>query len=332
MLDKSFLISHFSFLINKKNLLAFSAGIDSSALFFLLVENHIPFDIALVNYSTRKNSDKEEAHAKALATKYGLRCHTIKAPKFDTHFEQHARTFRYGFFEKLIEEHRYDTLLTAHQLNDQLEWLLMRLGKGAGLCELLGLESIVQKEGYTMVRPLLAYAKDELLNYLETHHYPYFIDESNLDERFERNRFRKQFSDPLIAEFQEGIKRSFAYLKDDKHILEEGFETLYRQDKLRIIKLHHSWAKAKAADIALKELGYLLSAAQRKEIEKESSLVIGGEWAVELHNNLLFISPYSTTDMPKKFKEACRLAKIPAKIRAYLFEANINPSSIIPHS
>ena len=45
---------------NKKNLLAFSAGVDSSALFFLLLEHGIKFDIALVNYGTRETSDKEE--------------------------------------------------------------------------------------------------------------------------------------------------------------------------------------------------------------------------------------------------------------------------------
>ena len=84
-----------SHLRDKKNLLAFSAGVDSSALFFLLVENHIKFDIAIVNYGTRENSDKEEAHAKVLAKTHKLFCHSIKAPKFDTHFEKQARDFRY---------------------------------------------------------------------------------------------------------------------------------------------------------------------------------------------------------------------------------------------
>ena len=37
----------------KKNLLAFSAGIDSTALFFLLLDNNIHFDIAIVNYNQR---------------------------------------------------------------------------------------------------------------------------------------------------------------------------------------------------------------------------------------------------------------------------------------
>jgi len=309
---------------NKKNLLAFSAGIDSSALFFLLIENNIKFDIAIVDYGIREQSKEEVAHAKALAKKYKLFCHNIKATKFDTHFEKQARDFRYEFFESLISIEGYDNLLTAHQLNDQLEWMLMRLTKGAGISELLGLAELTKKETYTLIRPLLEYSKEELLGYLQEYDHPYFVDKSNADEKYERNAFRKQFSDPLMAEYKEGIKRSFDYLRKDKEYLESGFETVYSEKKLRVIKLHTLESKAKATDLALKALGYLLSASQRQEIGKESSLVIGGEWAIELHNNLLYIAPYTTTDMPKKFKEECRVLKIPSKIRAYCFCHKIN--------
>lgn len=308
--------------------MAFSAGVDSSALFFLLFEHGIKFDIAIVNYGTREESDQEEAHAKALANKHKLFCHSIKAPVFHSHFEKQARDFRYEFFESLITIEGYDNLITAHQLNDQLEWLLMRLSKGAGLSELLGLEPVTQKAHYTLIRPLLAYSKEELLQYLQKNSYPYFVDQSNSDESYERNKFRKQFSDTLIAEYKEGIKRSMEYLRKDKEVLESGFETIYSNKLLYIVKLHTPSAKVKAADITLKKLGYLLSSPQRQEIEKEPSLVIGGEWAIALQDDLLFISPYLTTDMPKKFKELCRVLKVPGKIRPYLFKEHIDPSRL----
>jgi tRNA(Ile)-lysidine synthase len=320
MMDNTSFIFHLSSFINKKNLLAFSSGIDSSALFFLLIENKILFDIALVNYGTRVQSDREEEHAKRLAKQYNLTCHTIKAPQFTSHFEENARKFRYDFFETLINEHHYDTLLTAHQLGDQLEWFLMRLTKGAGVSELIGLEPVTQKEHYTLVRPLLRYSKEELLTYLKEKNHPYFEDESNCDEKYERNFFRKHFSEPLLAKYQEGIKRSFTYLYQDKGQLESEFETLYTNQNLHIIKLHSLQSKTKAADLTLKKLGYLLSASQRQEIAKENSLVIGGEWAIELQDDLLYIAPYLATEMPKVFKEECRLKKIPSKIRPYLFQ------------
>ena len=52
------------FLKDGKNLLAFSGGVDSTALFFLLLREKIPFDIAIVNYQTREQSSEEVAYAK----------------------------------------------------------------------------------------------------------------------------------------------------------------------------------------------------------------------------------------------------------------------------
>jgi len=323
-----FLIPHSSFLIQKKNLLAFSAGIDSSALFFLLLENNIKFDIAIVDYGARAQSKVEVAHAKALAKEHKLYCHTITAPKFEANFEKQARDFRYAFFESLIASEGYDTLLTAHQLNDQLEWFLMRLSKGAGVSELVGMEPVVQKDGYTLIRPLLEYTKADLLAYLKSHSHPYFVDESNADAKYERNHFRKTFADPLLAAYSEGIRRSFTYLREEKRRLESDFEMITKIQLLRILKLHTPKAKTKAADVTLKQLGYLLSAAQRKEIANKDSLVIGRKWAVTYQEGLLYIAPYLCTNMPKDFKERCRVNKIPPKIRPYLFEAKIDLKQI----
>jgi len=317
---------------HKKNLLAFSAGVDSSALFFLLLAHQIKFDIAIVDYGKREESKKEVAHAKVLARKHKLFCHSINAPLFDTHFEKQARDFRYEFFESLIVTEGYDNLLTAHQLNDQLEWLLMRLTKGAGVSELLGLEPVSKKNNYVLLRPLLQYSKEELLHYLHSNDHPYFIDESNRSDKYERNRFRKQFSDALIDKYKDGIRHSFDYLRRDKKRLEKDFEVIYVQKELHIIKLYVHIAKVKATDLSLKELGYLLSASQRHQIEKEDSLVIGGKWAVEIQGDILYIAPYLTTDMPKKFKEKCRIKKIPVKIRPYIFKENINLSLLILNS
>ena len=317
---------------NKKNLLAFSAGVDSSALFFLLLKHGISFDIALVNYGTREASDIEEAHAKTLAKKHQCFCHSIKAPHFHTNFEKQARDFRYEFFESLIRLEGYDTLLTAHQLNDQLEWLLMRLSKGAGVSELVGLEPVTDKGDYMLVRPLLDYSKEELLAYLHQNNYPYFVDQSNQDEKYERNQFRKQFSDALMAQYKEGIRRSIDYLRKDKIILESHFETVHTNKQLVIIKLHNTESKTKATDLTLKKLGYLLSAKQRQEIDKEASLVIGGTWVVETHHDLLYIAPYVDMTMPKYFKEVCRTHHIPKKIRPYLLQENIDPKLLIPNS
>jgi tRNA(Ile)-lysidine synthase len=307
---------------NSKNLLAFSAGVDSSALFFLLLKAKIPFDIALVNYQTRENSHTEESYAINLASKYNLKAYTIKAPIITNNFEKNARDFRYNFFNKIIKEDTYDNLLTAHQLDDQLEWLLMRLSKGAGVCELVGLQEMNYRDNYNLIRPLLSISKQELLDFLDTNNHKYFIDSSNSSDKYERNRFRKEFSSSFLQKYRDGVKKSFDYMREDRDFILSQFELIYKTKQLRVIEFKS--LKVKAIDIYLKELGYLLSNAQREEIKNSNSLVIGGIWAIEIVNNIIYISPYIKTPMDKKTKEKYRVAKIPPKIRGYLFENGID--------
>ena len=310
----------FSLLTSSKNLLAFSAGVDSSALFFLLLEHNIKFDIALVNYGLREQSEEEEAYALSLAQKHNLKAHIKKAPHFNNNFEKNARDFRYGFFDELMLTHAYDNLLTAHQLNDQMEWFLMRLTKGAGVSELMGLEGYSRRKNYTLVRPLLDYSKQELLAYLEAKKHKYFVDESNADEKYERNYFRNEFANKLVEEYSQGIKNSFNYLQEDKLALTQGVQEIFHEKELYVIAYENQSSVSRVVDNYLKILGYLLSSAQREELNKETSLVFGGLWAVEMSQKRIFIAPYRQTVMPKTFKEACRKLKIPIKIRAYLFE------------
>lgn len=328
-------MQHFSLFTNKKNLLAFSAGIDSSALFFLLKEQGISFDIALVNYGVRSQSDVEEQYALELAREFGLQAHIKHAPRYSSHFEANARAFRYEFFDSLVEQYNYDNIITAHQLNDQLEWLLMRLTKGAGLCELVGLESSSirytskTKQPYRLLRPLLDKTKDQLLTYLQNNGYRYFIDESNRDHKYERNRFRQRYSDDLLMDFADGIRRSFEYLHHDKEQLLQGIKLLFAKDQLRVYELSQSSLKSKAADLALKELGYLLSSAQRREIESKDSIVIGGNWAVVFKDERLYIAPFMNIAMPKEFKELCRVSSLPIKIRSYCYNQGIKPMEVM---
>ena len=311
-----------------KNLLAFSAGVDSSALFYTLLKNNINFDIAIVNYQTRDTSLNEENYAKDLEKQYKLKCYTLKAPLIKNNFEKTARDIRYNFFEKIINQYKYNTLITAHQLNDQIEWLLMRLSKGAGAVELVGLEPINQKKNYQLIRPILHYTKDELLEFLDINGYKYFVDKSNFDIKYERNLFREKFANEFLKLYSNGVKKSFDYLRADKKQLIENYKEIYIFKKLRILQVENIKYKIKAIDITLKKLGYLLSNAQRREIKRSNSIVIGGLWVVEIENNKIYISPFIKINMPKEYKEICRKFKIPSKIRPYCFENSILPQQI----
>ena len=323
------LLTPHSSLLTGKNLLGFSHGLDSTALYHLLCESEVDFDIALVNYGIRKQADEEEAAARELAERDGRRFFVAHAPHWNGNFEAEARRFRYEFFESLIYEHGYDNLLTAHQLNDRLEWMMMRLIRGAGAVELAGMESVSEMKTshgktYRLIRPLLETPRHELEAYLREQNLLWFHDESNKSDSFERNRLRPLL-EPLVREYAPGIRRSFRFLEQDAKLLSENFEKIYAKGELRIYRIYDRRIVPLAASKALKELGYLLSGPQREILKENDSIVAGRKWAVELNGEYLYIAPYVTDlPMPTSFKEACRLRKIPPKIRPWLYSEGID--------
>ena len=303
---------------SSNNLLAFSAGVDSTALFFWLVEKNIPFDIAIVNYHTRPTSDEEVAYAKELAEKFNKKIYT-KDCFLEKFSEKNARICRYEFFESIIKTHGYETLILAHQLNDRLEWFLMQLTKGAGLKELISMPKWEEREFYKIYRPFYNISREDIVSFLNERGIKYFIDESNFDMKYKRNYFRKHFANRLINEFKEGIKKSFEFLEEDLELLFR--KDWQKQNKLYSFKKINPKIDIKKVDLILKELGVIMTKAQRDEVLKTNfSCVIQGKIAIDSSNEKIFIAPFVKIPMRKEFKEKMRKSKIPPKVRGYLFK------------
>ena len=321
----------FSAIKNQKNLLAFSAGVDSTALFFLLLEQNIPFDIAIVDYNLRAQSKDEIVYAKELAFKYNKSIYT-KDVKLEnsSNFEKTARDIRYKFFEKIISENSYENLITAHQLNDKLEWFMMQLSKGAGLVELIGFNEYEQKENYKIYKPLLNTTKDELENYLKTNNHKYFIDESNFDEKYKRNYFRHSFSNQFLENFSDGVKKSFEYLQNDLNSLNIQYKPIKQIKDLEIfLNQNDDNLNIRTIDLSLKKRGILLSSAQRNEILKQKEITISHKINISILEDYIWIAPNCSEIMDKKFKELYRTNSIPRNMRSYIFKENIDLKDLI---
>ena len=322
---------NFSAIKESKNLLAFSAGVDSSALFFLLLKQNIPFDIVIVNYNVRVQSKDEVLYAKELALKYNKQIY-IKNIKLEStsNFERTARDIRYKFFEEIIDKNSYEVLITAHQLNDKLEWFLMQLTKGAGLIELIGFNEFEQKENYKIYKPLLDITKKELEEFLQKEDIKYFIDNSNFDEKYKRNYFRHNFSDKLLSEYSNGIKKSFKYLQNDINSLNLSIKPIKVFNKLEIYQNQNdNNLNIRIIDNNLKKRGFLLSSAQRNEIIKQKEITISHKINITLNEDFIWICPKIEINMDKKFKEFCRINKIPKNMRAYIYSLNLDLNELI---
>lgn len=343
---------HLDALRGAKNLLAFSGGVDSSCLFFLLLGEKIDFDLAIVNYGVRKSAKDELKYAKKLAKKYDKKIFILDSPKITRNFESEARRTRYAFFERVILAHNYENLILAHQLNDRFEWLLMQLTKGCGLNSLLGFKSIEEvdfrflgsesqivsawdspldsSQNYRIIRPMSAISRDEILAFLKKQKITFFIDKSNKNEKFKRNYFRVHFGNKLIKNFKSGILKSFEFLSAD-------FSALYGES--RVLKIEHIFLIGRKSrdigenhlqilsniDSVAKNLGYVISKNQRDEIVKSGfSCVVADKIIIDSNKHTIFVVAKDLSKAQKhnkKFRDKLRLAQIPPKIRPFVSES-----------
>ena len=301
------------------NLLAFSGGVDSTALFFMLVNANIKFDIAIVDYNTRKQSKQEVAYAQELAQKYSKKLFIKNVDKMKiSDFENNARKIRYAFFDDIANEFDYEVLLTAHQLNDKFEWFLMQLSKGAGVLTLNGMKNQTPRKNYIIVRPLIDVSRQKLLNFLKTNNIKYFEDSSNLDQKYKRNFFRHNFANIFVEHFEDGLVRSFEYLDLDVKTLKSQTKIILQNNELLVLAFKNEQTAVQEIDFELKKRGVLISKNTRQEILKQKQITICAKFCVAIETNLAWICPVCHITMDKKFKECARVAKIPQNIRPYL--------------
>ena len=304
---------------SRRNLLAFSHGVDSTALFYLLDEAGVKFDLAIVDYNVRAQSKDEVASARNLSAKFNKQIYVKSVRLGASNFEHEARAARYEFFAEICREQGYENLILAHQFDDKFEWFLMQLGRGAGLSELLGMQELEIRDDYMIARPLLGVRKCELERFLRERNLKYFTDETNLTDRFKRGFIRAKFSEPFLNEYFSGVKKSFEFLAVDALSLTP--EISNPAAKIYLVKRGAN--ELRGIDQTCKRLGLVLSSAQLSEcarcLENSAGCVLGGKVAVGAGTKIILVTPYIKTSMEKKFKEACRRLAIPPINRGFLF-------------
>jgi tRNA(Ile)-lysidine synthase len=121
--------------------------------------------------------------------------------------EAMARAERYRFLAEVAAQYGCASVATGHTADDQAETLLHRLLRGTGL---QGLRSIAERRelhpGLTLIRPMLAVTRADVLAYLAQIDQPFRVDLSNADPRSTRNRIRRDLL-PLLAAADSEIVR-----------------------------------------------------------------------------------------------------------------------------
>jgi tRNA(Ile)-lysidine synthase len=176
-------------------LLAFSGGLDSTVLLHLLVRArlHVPLKAVHVHHGLQAAADRWVTHCRRVCRQLAVpltvrRVAPRRGPRRS--LEAEARAVRYDALRAMMRPG--DVLLTAHQLDDQAETLLLQLLRGAGPRGLAAMPAVAEFPPGLHARPLLACARAELEAYARTHRLGWVEDPSNRDHVYARNYLRHE--------------------------------------------------------------------------------------------------------------------------------------------
>ena len=197
-------------------LVAVSGGADSVALLAALLElNSGTWRIGVghVDHGLRgRESRRDRRFVEQLAARLGCEVYVTEARVAQgANLEERAREVRYRALFDLARRNRYQTIATAHTLDDQAETLLHRLARGAGLG---GLGGIARRRADGVVRPLLDVAREDVIRFLRDRGLGHRVDRSNANPRFTRNRIRRRVLPILARELNPAIRSALGRAAD----------------------------------------------------------------------------------------------------------------------
>ena len=185
---------------NKRYLLACSYGPDSMAAFYLLLKDGYSFEVAIVNYHLRPESNDEVKGLKEYADKHNIKLHVLDVKeKITSNIEKRCRDIRYKFFASLVNEYKFDAVIIAQHMDDNIETYLLQKNRRI-LPNCWGISEKTSIFGVKVIRPLLPYTKDDLLAICRENNIPYAIDKTNLSDEYARNRIRHQIVEKMSRE------------------------------------------------------------------------------------------------------------------------------------
>lgn len=204
---------------------AVSGGPDSLAMIDFFITRKEKYEIQLavahVDHMLRGEESKQDLlFVKRYCEEKSIPFHStaIDIPRKmeldKTGLQETARTYRYQFLMKVMEEINANKLMVAHHGDDQMETILMRLTRGATGQARAGIRIRRSFGNGEIIRPLLAVSKQEVEEYC--HHYQLEprLDPSNKKRDYTRNRFRLDVL-PILKEENEQALEHFQRFHDD---------------------------------------------------------------------------------------------------------------------
>lgn len=196
--------------------IGFSGGYDSLCLLDIMVKlskrhKFKIFSLHLNHNFRGQEAFEEQEKCRDISNFYNVKFITETLNEQNNHSENFAREERYKFFEKYAKNKKNTYVLTAHNMNDNIETLIYRIVKGTGIKGLTGIPNIIDKNGVTYLRPLLNVSRKDIENYCSKLEFQPNHDSSNEDNIYKRNIIRNKVL-PLLKEINTDAEKSIQSL------------------------------------------------------------------------------------------------------------------------
>ena len=183
---------------NEKILIAFSGGPDSVFLYnllnFLKEEYFLEISLMYINHNLREDVGNDLKFVREFSEENNvpLYIESVNVKEYAAEnkksIELAARELRYEAIERTLKNINYDRIATGHNLDDNIETFIFRLVRGTSLKGLKG----IPKERGNIIRPILQFEKNEILNCLQENRKSYIIDYTNNENDYTRNYIRNE--------------------------------------------------------------------------------------------------------------------------------------------
>jgi len=226
-----------------KVVVAFSGGIDSTALIYILNSLSGKLKIKLfaahLNHQIRgKDADGDASFVKRISDKLGIPCFTEKfdVPEFarqeKLNLEDAARRIRYEFLERIAAKTGANKIALAHNADDNIETFLMRLIRGTGMKGLKGIPPVRDK----IIRPMIELYRKDIEQYLSSKKITARIDKTNYETKYLRNRVRRDLI-PALESYNPNIRQSLIRAISAANAIQDFIESKAKEAFKKAISL-----------------------------------------------------------------------------------------------
>ena len=173
---------------------AYSGGLDSSVLLALVHRlNLADYKVVAihVNHNIHTDASKWQTHCAKRCKQYKIELNSyLTKVTSKKNLEDSARKAR----QKVFRKSGCDAILLAHHYDDQIETVLLRMFRGAGVRGLAAMQPVskLQDSNQLLLRPLLDMSKQQLRQVAKFFKIKGISDSSNQNQQFNRNWLRNK--------------------------------------------------------------------------------------------------------------------------------------------